>query len=45
LANSPSLHTPTSMVMDRSLPFFGDDTTLQQFLRGDCTHQDSKMDD
>ena len=37
LANSPSLQTPTSMVILRSFPTVGDDTTLQQFLLGACT--------
>jgi len=32
-----SLQTPTSMVILRSFPTVGDDTTLQQFLLGACT--------
>jgi hypothetical protein len=36
--NSPSLHTPTSMVIVFSplFPSLGEDTTLQQFRLGDC---------
>jgi hypothetical protein len=36
--NSPSLHTPTSMVIVFSpfLPSLGEDTTRQQFRLGDC---------
>lgn len=37
--NSPSLHTPTSMVIvfsPFSPPSLGEDTTLQQFRLGDC---------
>ena len=36
--NSPSLHTPTSMVIvfSQLFPSLGEDTTLQQFRLGDC---------